>query len=149
MSQSKRDDRIARVADEAASRPALFAAALRRFRTQEGLSEEELAERLGCDLPTLHKLSLCAQPQTEDALRYVGEVAGVDLMPYAARLLPPGLSPGEAAKVKGTTRATIHNAIKRGDLAAVRTAGGYRIDPDSLRALEIDRQRTNKRYRKD
>ena len=43
-----------------------------------------------------------------------------------------GYSLGQAARVVGRSKTTIHRAIKSGRLSATRTAAGYDIDPAEL-----------------
>ena len=56
-----------RLAQLARGRPNLLAGPLALYKEQEGLDDQQLAIRLGCDVEALPKLGLCERPRQEAA----------------------------------------------------------------------------------
>jgi hypothetical protein len=54
---------LQRLASLARTRPALLAGPLTLYKEQEGLSDEQLASLLQCDIDALPKLALCERPR--------------------------------------------------------------------------------------
>jgi len=66
-------DRLAQLAQ---ARPNLLAGPLKLYKEQEGLDDEQLAARLGCDVEALARLALCARPRPAPHFREdVGRIA--------------------------------------------------------------------------
>lgn len=66
-------DRLAQLAQ---ARPNLLAGPLKLYKEQEGLDDEQLAARLGCDVEALARLALCERPRPAPHFREdVGRIA--------------------------------------------------------------------------
>jgi hypothetical protein len=58
-------EKLARAAQQAASKEHLFASLLARYSTVHGLSDPALCARLNCDEDTLNRLRLCGRPDPD------------------------------------------------------------------------------------
>jgi hypothetical protein len=67
---------VTHAARRAQDKPAYVAFALSRYQTRYGLTDEALAERLGCDSLTLLHLSLCLAPRQDHRSEDVAQIAG-------------------------------------------------------------------------
>ncbi len=91
MSSNSSIEHLAFAAAKAATRVEYMAYFLDSFRRMEGITEQDLLERLGCERPTLYRLSLAhaPDPQSESFgadIRKVAEWAGISPLELAQLL---------------------------------------------------------------
>ena len=67
---------IIHAARRAQDKPAYVAFGLSRYQTRQGLTDEVLAERLGCDSLTLPRLALCLTPRKDYWSEDLAQIAG-------------------------------------------------------------------------
>jgi hypothetical protein len=68
---------LTHAAKRAQDKPAYVAYALSRYQTRHALTDETLAERLGCDSVTLPRLALCLAPRQDHRAEDLSKIAGV------------------------------------------------------------------------
>jgi hypothetical protein len=67
---------LTHAAKRAQDKPAYVAYTLSRYQSRHGLTDEALAERLGCDSLTLPRLSLCLAPRHDHRAEDLDRIAG-------------------------------------------------------------------------
>jgi hypothetical protein len=67
---------LTHAAKRAKDKPAYVAWALSRYQARHGLTDEALAEQLGCDSLTLPRLALCLAPRQDHRAEDLAQIAG-------------------------------------------------------------------------
>jgi hypothetical protein len=67
---------LTHAARRAQDKPAYVAFALSRYQTRHALTDEALAERLGCDSLRLPRLALCLAPRKDHRAEDLAQIAG-------------------------------------------------------------------------
>jgi hypothetical protein len=73
---TRTNELLTHAARRAQDKPAYVAFTLSRYQTRHGVTDEALAERLGCDSLTLPRLALCLAPREEHRAEDLAQIAG-------------------------------------------------------------------------
>lgn len=89
---------LSRAAERAEADPFFLAHALAAYRRRHGLTDEQLAARLGCSVGLLPRLGLCRRPATPAEVERVAERFGIAPAALAGAAGPAGGSAQNAPR---------------------------------------------------